>query len=74
MNYLDGLGVYQFEPIATLASLRFTLVEPHPVDSSSIFFTHTSNNTMVSNRGDNVGIILGSSNSLVDLHFIRILE
>ena len=71
---IGQLSLDTLEPVATLASLRLALVDPHEVDVVRVLFADAGDDSLFHESGDDVGILLGAGVlALLGVHVVRVL-
>lgn len=68
------LSIYQLEPVSTFTSLGFTFLKPHPVDTGSILFTNTPNQSLLIKRRNHSGVALVSTHTFIYSHVKWVLK
>lgn len=71
-RFLDGGLLDQLEPVSALAALGVTLVQPHPLNVSLIFFADASDEARLERRWDHVRVLLGARAALEHAHIERV--
>ncbi len=74
LESVGGLVNLQFEPVAALATLRFALEDPEPLDICVLFVTHAADHSVGVHSVDDVRILLSSLSPLPGLQKERILK